>query len=155
MKDFKDWGIKVRALKDYNYRAMWMNLKTVRFGESIEDIVELPPSLSEFYDVGIKIEVVIAVALGFPDELVGVVGEEVGGTLRLHILLIAVFEDGLDEVARDGTVFVEFQVVLAAVQDTDVDALVVRVPGDGGEVLLGGFARLDDDFLARGDVVDV
>ena len=53
MKDFKDWGIKVRALKDYNYRAMWMNLKTIRFGESINDIVELPPSLSEFYDVGI------------------------------------------------------------------------------------------------------
>ena len=49
MKDFKDWGIKVRALKDYNYRAMWMNLKTIRFGESINDIVELPPSLSEFY----------------------------------------------------------------------------------------------------------
>jgi MoaA/NifB/PqqE/SkfB family radical SAM enzyme len=54
MKDFKDWGIKVRALKDYNYRAMWMNLKTIRFGESIDDIMELPPGLSEFYDVGIN-----------------------------------------------------------------------------------------------------
>lgn len=54
MKDFKHWGIKIRVLKDYNYKAMWFNLKTVRFGESIEDIVELPPSLSEFYDVGIN-----------------------------------------------------------------------------------------------------
>lgn len=54
MKDFKHWGIKIRALKDYDYRALWSNLKTVRFGESIEDIIELPPSLSEFYDVGIN-----------------------------------------------------------------------------------------------------
>ena len=54
MKDFKHWGIKVRQLKDYSYRAMWYNLKTVRFGESVDDIVELPPSLSEFYDVGIN-----------------------------------------------------------------------------------------------------
>ena len=54
MKDFKSWGVKIRTLKDYNYRAIWMNLKTVRFGESIDDIVELPAELSEFYDVGIN-----------------------------------------------------------------------------------------------------
>lgn len=54
MKDFKDWGMKVRVLKDYNYRALWYNLKTVRFGESKDDILELPPNLSEFYDVGIN-----------------------------------------------------------------------------------------------------
>ena len=38
MKDFKSWGVKIRTLKDYNYRAIWMNLKTVRFGESIDDV---------------------------------------------------------------------------------------------------------------------
>lgn len=53
MKDFTNWGIKIRQLRDYNYKAMWYNLKTVRFGENIDDIIELPPSLSEFYDVGI------------------------------------------------------------------------------------------------------
>ena len=104
---------------------------------------------------GIEIEVIIAVALGFPDELVGVVGQEVGGTLGLHILFVAVFEDGLDEVARDGTVFVELQIVLFAVEHADIDALVVRVPGDGGEVLLSRFSSLDDDLFTRGYVVDV
>ena len=54
MKDFKDWGIKIRTLEDYNYRALWYNLKTIRFGESKDDILELPPDLSEFYDVGIN-----------------------------------------------------------------------------------------------------
>lgn len=54
MKDFKDWGIKIRSLKDYNYKAIWHNLKTIRLGDSIDDIVELPPELSEFYDVGIN-----------------------------------------------------------------------------------------------------
>ena len=53
MKDFKDWGVKLRTLKDYNYNALWSNLKTVRFGDSVESIMELPPELSEFYDVGI------------------------------------------------------------------------------------------------------
>lgn len=46
--------IKIRVLKDYNYLAIWNNLKTVRLGESKEDIRELPPSLSEFYDVSIN-----------------------------------------------------------------------------------------------------
>lgn len=53
MKDFKDWGVKIRTLKDYNYNALWSNLKTVRFGDSVKSIMELPPGLSEFYDVGI------------------------------------------------------------------------------------------------------
>ena len=53
MKDFKSWGTKIRTLKDYNYRAIWNNLVTVRLGEDDEEIVELPPELSEFYDVGI------------------------------------------------------------------------------------------------------
>ena len=99
---------------------------------------------------GIQIKVVVAIALCFPNELVGVVGQEVGGTLRLHILVITVFENGLDEVTTDGIVFVEFQVVLTTVKYTDIDAFVVGIPGDGGEVLFGGFTRLDHDFLARG-----
>ncbi len=104
---------------------------------------------------GIEIEVIIAVALGLPDELIGVVGQEVGGTLGLHILLVAVFKDGLDEVASDGTVFVELQVVLLAVEYADIDALVVGVPSDGSEVLLGRFTGLYHDFLTCSDVVDV
>ena len=53
MKDFKSWGTKIRTLKDYNYRAIWNNLVTIRLGEDEEEIIELPPELSEFYDVGI------------------------------------------------------------------------------------------------------
>ena len=53
MKDFKSWGTKIRTLKDYNYRAIWNNLVTIRLGKDEEEIVELPPELSEFYDVGI------------------------------------------------------------------------------------------------------
>ena len=53
MKDFKSWGTKVRTLRDYNYRAIWNNLVTIRLGEDKEEIIELPPDLSEFYDVGI------------------------------------------------------------------------------------------------------
>ena len=53
MKDFKSWGTKVRRLKDYNYNAIWNNLVTIRLGEDDEEIIELPPELSEFYDVGI------------------------------------------------------------------------------------------------------
>lgn len=54
MKDFKHWGVKLRALPDYNYKAIWNNLKTIRLGESVDDIIELPPSMSEFYDVGLN-----------------------------------------------------------------------------------------------------
>ena len=53
MKNFESWGIKVRALPEYNYRAMWYNLKTIRFGEENEEIKELPPHISEFYDVSL------------------------------------------------------------------------------------------------------
>lgn len=53
MKDFSSWGTKVRVLKDYNYNAVWRNLMTVRMGEEDEEIIELPPELSEFYDIGI------------------------------------------------------------------------------------------------------
>ena len=53
MKDFKSWGVKIRDLEDYNYHAIWHNLKTIRLGDSKDDIIELPPDLSEFYDIGI------------------------------------------------------------------------------------------------------
>jgi len=54
MENFKSWGVRIRILEDYNYHAIWANLKTVRLGESKDNIIELPPSLSEFYDVGIN-----------------------------------------------------------------------------------------------------
>ena len=51
MKDFKHFGIKRRVFKDYNYNAVWSNLKTIRFGEGVAK--ELPPQFSEFYDVSL------------------------------------------------------------------------------------------------------
>lgn len=53
MKNFKNWGTKVRRLKDYNYLAIWNDLKTIRLGEDDQEILELPPEYSEFYDVSI------------------------------------------------------------------------------------------------------
>lgn len=52
MKDFRDWGVKMRCFPENNYKALWFNLKTIRLGEG--RATELPPNLSEFYDVGIN-----------------------------------------------------------------------------------------------------
>ncbi len=48
---FKEWGIKKRVFPSNNYNAIWSNLKTIRIGEGVA--TELPPELSEFYDVSI------------------------------------------------------------------------------------------------------
>lgn len=52
MKDFRDWGVKMRCFPENNYKALWFNLKTIRLGEG--RATELSPDLSEFYDVGIN-----------------------------------------------------------------------------------------------------
>lgn len=52
MEDFKNWGVKMRCFPENNYKALWFNLKTIRLGEG--RATELPPDLSEFYDVGIN-----------------------------------------------------------------------------------------------------
>lgn len=52
MKDFKHFGVKRRFYPDHNYNAIWCNLKTIRLGEG--KVLALPPSESEFYDVGIN-----------------------------------------------------------------------------------------------------
>ena len=51
MKDFKHFGVKRRTFPDYNYNAIWCDLKTVRTGKGTAK--ELPPEFSEFYDVSI------------------------------------------------------------------------------------------------------
>lgn len=52
MKDFKHFGVKRRFYPDHNYNAIWCNLKTIRLGKGKAEA--LPPSESEFYDVGIN-----------------------------------------------------------------------------------------------------
>ena len=52
MKDFKHFGVKRRIFPEHNYNAVWCNLKTIRLGEGKAEV--LPPSESEFYDVGIN-----------------------------------------------------------------------------------------------------
>lgn len=49
MKDFKHWGIKIRNYPEFNYKAIWFNLKTIRLGSG--EAKPLPPDKSEFYDV--------------------------------------------------------------------------------------------------------
>ena len=51
MKDFTNWGVKVRKFPECNYHAVWSNLKTLRLGEGKAD--ELPADKSEFYDVSL------------------------------------------------------------------------------------------------------
>lgn len=51
MKDFTHFGIKQRNFPEYNYNAIWQNLKTVRLGQGVAQ--ELPPTYSEFYDVSL------------------------------------------------------------------------------------------------------
>lgn len=51
MKDFTSWGIKRRHFPEYNYNAIWNNLKTIRLGEGTAKA--LPPQFSEFYDIGL------------------------------------------------------------------------------------------------------
>lgn len=52
MKDFTNWGVKVRKFPECNYHAIWNNLKTLRLGEGQAN--ELPANKSEFYDVAIN-----------------------------------------------------------------------------------------------------
>lgn len=52
MKNFKTWGTKSRKFPDYNYNAIFFNLKTIRLGTGVAK--ELPPDKAEFYDVGIN-----------------------------------------------------------------------------------------------------
>ena len=52
MKDWTSWGLKLREFPDYNYKAIWCNLKTIRLGTGVAK--ELPADKAEFYDVGIN-----------------------------------------------------------------------------------------------------
>ena len=52
MKDFKNFGLKRRVFPECNYNAIWYDLKTIRLGEGKASA--LPPTESEFYDVGIN-----------------------------------------------------------------------------------------------------
>lgn len=52
MKDWTSWGTKVREFPEFNYKAIWANLKTIRVGTGVAK--ELPPNMAEFYDVGIN-----------------------------------------------------------------------------------------------------
>ena len=51
MKDLKYWGIKIRKFPEYNYHAVWSNLKTLRLGTGVA--LELPADKAEFYDVSL------------------------------------------------------------------------------------------------------
>ena len=51
MKDFSLWGVKVRKYPEYNYHAIWFNLKTLRLGTG--QAKQLPPEKSEFYDISL------------------------------------------------------------------------------------------------------
>lgn len=44
-------GFKMREMKDYNYKAIWSNLTTIRL--DMGDVKELPADYSEFYDVSL------------------------------------------------------------------------------------------------------
>ena len=51
MKDFTNWGIKIRKFPEYNYHAIWCDNKTLRLGKG--QASPLPADKSEFYDVSL------------------------------------------------------------------------------------------------------
>ena len=51
MKNFSNFGIKIRRFPEHNYHAVWSNLKTLRLGDG--QAKELPADKSEFYDVSL------------------------------------------------------------------------------------------------------
>lgn len=51
MKDFRSWGIKSKNYPNLNYRSVWYNLQTIRFG--IGSSLPLPPDRAEFYDISL------------------------------------------------------------------------------------------------------
>lgn len=51
MKNFSNFGVKVRRFPEHNYHAVWSNLKTLRLGNG--QAKELPADKSEFYDVSL------------------------------------------------------------------------------------------------------
>ena len=51
MRDFRHWGLKSKDYPDLNYRSIWFNLQTIRFGTSPSD--PLPPEKAEFYDISL------------------------------------------------------------------------------------------------------
>ena len=51
MKNFINWGLKIRKDNTRNYYSVWENLKTVRL--DLGEEIKLPYERSEFYDVGI------------------------------------------------------------------------------------------------------
>lgn len=51
MRDFKNWGVKIRWKENLNYYSIWYNLKTIRL--DLGETIPLPPKESEFYDVGV------------------------------------------------------------------------------------------------------
>lgn len=54
MKNFYGWKIRVKKLPEKNYTGIWCNNKTWRLKNQPEKpILELPPFMSEFYDVGL------------------------------------------------------------------------------------------------------
>ena len=51
MKNFINWGLKVRKDRSRNYYSVWENLKTTRL--DLGEEVKLPYGESEFYDIGV------------------------------------------------------------------------------------------------------
>lgn len=51
MKNFTNFGVKRRSFPEYNYNALWSNLKTIRTGKGVAK--ELPADRAEFYDVSL------------------------------------------------------------------------------------------------------
>lgn len=51
MKNFADWGIRIRKDEKLNYYSIWHNLKTTRL--DLGETKDLPVGQKEFYDVGL------------------------------------------------------------------------------------------------------
>ena len=66
--------------------------------------------------------------------MLGVIGQECQGILRLHVPVIVVCKQSAQTLAVCGIVSVQMHVLLGAVQHLDVDAVALRPPCDVGQV---------------------
>ena len=129
----------------------------VSFLVKTEHVHHHPVATGQLLDLlaaGEQIEVVVTVLLALHDKRVFVPREEDNGCLRLDILVVRLAIEFGDAVAGLGIITDQAAVVLVAIQFHHVDDVAIGVPGDVGEVAVGGVASIEIDRLTCCQVID-
>ena len=103
--------------------------------------------LQQFAAGVVEIQMIVAVALALPDELLWIIRKEEHRMLRLDVAAVRLGEQVGFLLAGEGRVAHEMHLVLLAVKLGDVYALFVGAPGNVREVFLPWQSRLQPDGL--------